>query len=234
MQSSFGPFDHPKSRDTLALWDADCESPAARPMRTPPGLSGVGPGVMVETSEGPQPVEWLRAGDLLLTRDNGYQPVVWIGRSAIQDDGALPPVRIYSGSLGPRTPEHDLIVSPNHKVLLNAPMVALHFGTDEVLAPACDIATEAEINFEVPHSNYAYCHVLLPNHEVIMSEGIWIESLFPDAETLQLLGPHAADEIVAKLGPNHATSQTARMVLHKGEAIVVSPRNAVAMRRLAA
>lgn len=234
MHSSFGPFERPEARDTLALWDADDESPATQPLRTPPGLSGFGPSVMVETSEGPQPVEWLRAGDLLLTRDNGYQPVVWVGRSGMDDAGALPPVRIYAGSLGKRTPEHDLIVSPNHKLLLNSPMVGLHFGEDEVLAPASDIATEAELDFEVPYSSYAYCHVLLPNHEVILSEGVWIESLFPDEETLQFLGPRAADAIIAKLGPDHATSQTARMVLHTGEAIVVQPRIAVAMRRMAA
>jgi hypothetical protein len=125
-------------------------------------------------------------------------------------------------------------MSPNHKLLLNSPMVGLHFGEDEVFAPASDIATEAEAAFELPHSNYAYCHVLLPNHEVILSEGIWIESLFPDAETLQFLGPRARDAILAKLGPTHATSQTARMVLYTGEAIVVQPRISVATRRMAA
>jgi hypothetical protein len=234
MHTPFGPFERPETRDTLALWDADDESASSKPMQTPPGLSGFGPSVMVETSEGPQPVEWLRAGDLLLTRDSGYQPVVWVGRSTMNDDGALPPVRIYSGSLGGRIPEHDLIVSPNHKLLLNSPMVGLHFGEDEVLAPASDIATEAEVEFEIPYSNYAYCHVLLAQHEVILSEGVWIESLFPDQETLQFLGPDVTETIVSKLGPNHATSQTARMVLHSGEAIVVQPRNAVATRRMAA
>lgn len=234
MHSSFGPFKRPETRSTLALWDADEESLDAKPLRTPPGLTGIGPSVMVETSEGPQPAEWLRPGDLLLTRDNGYQPIVWVGRSALNDKGALPPARIYAGSLGPRTPEHDLIMSPNHKLLLNAPLVALHFGEDEVLAPASDIATEAELNFEIPHSNYAYCHLLLPNHEIIQSEGVWIESLFPDAQTLDFLGPKTTDAIVSKLGPNHATSQTARMILQAGEAIVVTPRHAVALRRMAA
>lgn len=234
MHPTIGSFERPETRDTLALWDADEESSTAQPRRTPPGLTGLGPSVMVETSEGPQPVEWLRAGDLLLTRDNGYQPVIWVGRTGINDTGALPPVRIYSGSLGNHRPEHDLIVSPNHKLLLNSPMVGLHFGEDEVFAPASDIATEAEAAFEVPHSNYAYCHVLLANHEVILSEGIWIESLFPDEETLCFLGPDATQAIAKKLGSKHATSQTARMVLHTGEAIVVQPRTSVAARRMAA
>lgn len=234
MHTPFGRFERPETRDTLALFDADEDNAASKPIRTPPGLSGFGPSVMIETSEGAQPMEWLRAGDLLLTRDNGYQPIVWVGRSAMDDDGALPPVRIYAGSLGGRTPEHDLIVSPNHKLLLNSHMVGLHFGENEVLAPASDIATQAETEFEIPYSNYAYCHVLLAQHEIILSEGVWIESLFPDEETLKFLGPRTTAEILSKLGPNQATSQTARMVLHSGEAIVTQPRYAVATRSMVA
>ncbi|RPE67196.1 Hint domain-containing protein [Pacificibacter maritimus] len=231
MHSSFGTFEQPDTGDTLALWDADSESPTAQLPSTPAGLTGCGPNVMIETAEGPQPAEWLRSGDLVLTRDNGYQPVVWVGRSSLNDPGALPPLRVNSGALGHNTPAHDLVVSPNHKILLNSPLVDLYFGNDEVLAPASDIATEDEINFEAPESNYAYCHILFAQHEVILSEGIWIESLFPNEETLNFLGPDIAHIIAERLGPDFATSKTARMCLHKGEAVVLKPRQAVAARR---
>lgn len=197
-------------------------------------LPGLGAGVMVETSEGPQPIEWLRAGDLVLTRDNGYQPIMWVGRTAWDDPEALHPARIFAGALGRGTPAHDLIVSPAHNILLRSPLVGLHFGEDEVLAPACDIITQDEEHYALPTSEYAYSHILLEQHDLILTEGIWSESLFPDEETLERLGTDAAQEIRKVLGTNHKATQTARMVLHPGETSVLQPRRAIVARRMAA
>ncbi|WP_177213084.1 Hint domain-containing protein [Celeribacter neptunius] len=197
-------------------------------------LSGLGPGVMLETSEGPQPVEWLRPGDLLLTRDHGYQPLLWTGRSAMSDTGVEPPLRIHAGAFGKHTPDHDLILSPGHHLLLRSPQVDLHFGCEEALAPALDIANEAETDFDIPSPDYAYCHLLMAEHEVVLAEGVWIETLFPDEATLSRMADRARAEIISKLGPALAKSQSARVMLHPGEAVVLQPRYAIAARRMAA
>ncbi|WP_460275589.1 Hint domain-containing protein [Celeribacter sp. ULVN23_4] len=203
-----------------------------------PRLSGVGPGVMIETSEGPQPAEWLRPGDLVLTRDHGYCPLLWVGRSAVlsprlSSHATAPPVQIVAGTLGDGLPRRDLVLSPAHHVLLRSPQVELHFGTEEVLAPVRDIATEAESMTTPPI--HTYCHLLLARHELLLAEGVWLESLFPDETALAQLGPEAREEIAARLGHVTLTTQkTARMVLLTGEATVLSPRSAVATRRIAA
>lgn len=203
-----------------------------------PRLSGLGPGVMIETSEGPQPAEWLRPGDLLLTRDHGYCPLLWVGRSAIlpprhSSHATAPPVQIAAGSLGDDLPRRDLVLSPAHHVLLRSPQVELHFGTEEVLAPIQDIATEAESMAAPPIQTY--CHLLLARHELLLAEGVWLESLFPDETALAQLGPEAREVITARLGHVALTSQkAARMVLHSGEASVLHPRSAIATRRIAA
>lgn len=211
--------------------DVPGDSPVPAPRQS---LSGLGPGVMLETSEGPQPVEWLRPGDLLLTRDHGYQPLIWTGRSAVTDPGVLPPLRIPAGAFGKRTPDHPLVLSPGHHLLLRSSQVELHFGAEEALAPAVDIATETEINFDLPSPDYAYCHLVMAQHEIILAEGVWTESLFPDEATLDLLGDRARAEITTKLGPALDRAQTARLILHPGEASVLQPRHAIAAQRMAA
>ncbi|WP_321364777.1 Hint domain-containing protein [uncultured Celeribacter sp.] len=198
------------------------------------GLSGFGPGVMIETSEGPQPVEWLRPGDLLLTRDEGYKPLIWAGRSALTDETIQPPLRIHAGAFGKRTPERDLILAPGHHVLLRSAQVELHFFENEVLVPSGDLATEAEVDYTPPISDYAYCHLVMADHQMLLAEGVWTESLFPDEDALCALGSQARAEITAKLGPSLIEAQRARMTLVPGEAVVLQPRSAIAARRMAA
>ncbi|KAB6718097.1 MULTISPECIES: Hint domain-containing protein [Roseobacteraceae] len=200
----------------------------------PKSLSGFGPGVMIETSEGPQPVEWLRPGDLLLTRDHGYQPLLWVGRSALDEAHVTKPLRIFAGALGERAPERDLILSPDHHILLSAPQIELYFAEAEVFVPVSDIATEAEAAYAIPHPEYAYCHLLMKEHEVLLAEGVWIESLFADERTLSMLPPETVMSLLTKLGPNHRNTETARMMLKRGEALALQPRSAIAARRIAA
>ena len=38
------------------------------------------PGTLIATDRGQQPVETLRRGDLLVTRDNGLKRIMWVGR----------------------------------------------------------------------------------------------------------------------------------------------------------
>jgi hypothetical protein len=79
-------------------------------------------GVLIQTPLGTSKVEELEIGDSVNTLDNGPQVVRWV-HSSVQ---ALPighakeaiPVLIKAGALGPARPEHDLVVSPQHRVLV--------------------------------------------------------------------------------------------------------------------
>lgn len=195
-----------------------------------PHLPGFGAGVMIETAEGPLPAEWLRVGDRVLTRDRGYQPVRWFGRSL--PERAAPRVQIFSGGFGKRCPEHDLILSAHHLVLLRGPMVELHFATSEVLAPAGELANEAEIQTSedaAPLYHFAFDH-----HDMVLAEGVWLDSLLTDRATLAALGPEAEAELRVVLGDGVNKARSARRRLAPGEAIVLQPRTAVAARRMAA
>ncbi|WP_417259882.1 Hint domain-containing protein [Celeribacter sp.] len=195
------------------------------------GISGFGSGAMIETSEGPQPVEWLRAGDLVLTRDHGYRPLRWVGRSEMSH---AHPIRIFAGAFGKRTPEHDLVLSPHHQILMSSPLVPLYFAEDEVLAPVSAITTEAEEDYVSRNPDHALCHLLFDQHEVVLAEGVWLESLFPDAPYLDLLGRDSEQDMRDAIGTNLDTMITARMVLNSREVALLKPRSAIAARRMVA
>ena len=80
-------------------------------------------GTRIETPRGAVAVEDLRPGDLVLTRDRGAQPLRWVGSSRV-DGGTLAstprlrPIRIRAGALGRHAPAQDLLVSPQHRILV--------------------------------------------------------------------------------------------------------------------
>ncbi|GKY87239.1 Hint domain-containing protein [Sinisalibacter aestuarii] len=150
-------------------------------------------GTLIETAAGPRPVEALRPGDRVLTRDRGLQPVRWAGHSLASGGGALAPVRIVAGALGNT---RDLWVSPNHRILLNSQAAELYFGQNEVLVPAKALVDGRAVQ-RVAQPRVAYFHLLLDGHEMVYSEGIASESLFAGPMALQALGAAARRDLRA-------------------------------------
>ena len=90
------------------------------------------PGTLIATPRGETPVEELEAGDRVITRDNGIQEIRWIGAETLDCEGAAPdphlrPVLIRAGALGNGLPERDMLVSPNHRMLVANDRTALYF-----------------------------------------------------------------------------------------------------------
>ncbi|MFN4131169.1 MAG: Hint domain-containing protein, partial [Paracoccaceae bacterium] len=99
------------------------------------------PGTLITTPMGPQRVETLQPGDQVLTRDSGFQEICWAGRRdlGLADlivNPALRPVRIAKGALGDGLPQRDMLVSPQHRMLMEAARAELLFGEREVLVAA--------------------------------------------------------------------------------------------------
>ncbi len=92
--------------------------PDLRPVIGFQTLPGIGGAATAATPDGPVPMAWLRASDLVVTRDRGLQPLLDIGRI----DGPVPqmggstthwPIRIAAGALGAGVPEADIVMSPD-------------------------------------------------------------------------------------------------------------------------
>ncbi len=185
------------------------------------------PGTRIATPRGEVLVEDLKVGDLVMTRDNGLQPIRWIGTrtlayAELAVAAHLRPVMIRQGALGQGLPERDMLVSPNHRVLVANQKTALFFGESEVLVAAKHLTGMDGVEIvDVPE--VTYLHVMFDQHEVILSDGAWTESFQPGDMTLGAMGDAQRAEIF-ELFPELATQSgvatyvSARRALKKHEA----------------
>lgn len=151
------------------------------------------PGTMIATPQGERPVETLRPGDLVLTRDDGPQPLGWTGMSTIPGQGKHAPIRLDPPLTGARCP---LLVSPQHRMLIEDWRAELLFAEREVFVPAVHM-----LDFEgaavVPMERVSYVHLMLDRHQVIMAEGAPSESFHLAAQGLKALPPQVRAELFA-------------------------------------
>jgi hypothetical protein len=127
-------------------------------------------GTLIATPTGERAVETLAIGDLVQTVDGRAAPVRWLGVQAIvtafADRLRALPIRIGAGSLDEGLPVRDLLVSPDHALLLDGLLVqagALVNGTTivrEKMLPA----------------RFRYYHVELDDHALVLAEGVAAET----------------------------------------------------------
>ncbi|MEW2911245.1 Hint domain-containing protein [Leisingera sp. JC11] len=161
----------------------------------PRGETGVicfTPGTLIATPGGPKRVEQLREGEKVQTRDNGAQEILWIGSRRIT--GArlyvmprLRPIRIHAGALGIDRPEQELLVSPDHRMLLRGSRVRALFNTPDVLVAASDLANGSTIQPDTSVREITYIHLMLANHQVLWANGVETESFHPSNASLTAL-----------------------------------------------
>lgn len=183
------------------------------------------PGVLIATAQGEKPVETLSVGDRIITRDNGLQTLRWMGQrdldsAALGLNRHLAPVRIRAGALGHGVPEADLVLSPNHRVLMANDKTQLHFYEREVLVSAKHLLGRDGVE-AVQATGVSYLHLLFDHHEVVLANGAWSESFCPDDRSLNGIGKAQRREI-CELFPeleqgNAPGFDPARPILDDGE-----------------
>jgi hypothetical protein len=107
----------------------------------------------------------------------------------------MKPVLIQKGALGNGLPTHDMLVSPNHRILVNNDKTALYFEEREVLAAAKHL-TGLEGVDEVTALGVSYIHFMFDAHEVVLSNGAWTESFQPGDYSLKGIGNAQRTEIL--------------------------------------
>ncbi len=152
-------------------------------------------GVRICTPNGRTAVEDLKVGDLVQTRDNGYQAIRWIGQVTCRAEGSLVPVRVSAGALGHGLPERDLVISPQHRMLLRSRIAARMMDKAEVLIAAKRLVGLPGIGLADDVEEVTYIHLLFDHHEIIFAEGAPTESLLVGEQALAAIGPEARREI---------------------------------------
>ncbi len=181
-------------------------------------------GTMIDTPDGRVPVQRLSPGDLVTTRDHGAQSVRWVGRREVPAIGPHAPVRIEGGTLG----DHQtLMVSPQHRVLVQDIMAHLLFEEPEVLAAAKYLINGHSVR-PVEGGTVEYVHILFDHHEIICANGLLSESFFPGDCTSSLFDAETLAEITSlfpELNPEDGTGYgpAARRILRRYEAQLLYP-----------
>jgi fibronectin-binding autotransporter adhesin len=132
------------------------------------GLACFATGTRIATVRGEIAVEELRIGDRVRTL-TGDAPIIWIGRRTIDctrhpDPRSVLPVRIAANAFGKDLPQCDLYLSPDHALFI-----------DGALIPAKHLVNGDTI-VQVPTDAITYFHIELPQHDVILAEGLPVES----------------------------------------------------------
>ncbi|WP_323765377.1 Hint domain-containing protein [Marinovum sp.] len=142
------------------------------------------PGTLIATAQGPRRIETLRTGDLVSTLDHGPLPVRWV-RQADQPLEDAPrdakPVMIRRSAFGPGCPSHDLVVSPQHRILVGGEGQLPHLFDRPCLVPAKALTDLPGIRTMMGKRDMTWVHFAFDSHEIVFANGCLSESL--------LLGP---------------------------------------------
>ena len=188
------------------------------------------PDTRVATPDGVQQIRHLRPGDMILTRDNGPQEVLWSGHRRMSGARlyAMPhlrPIRFRANSMGLYRPDEDLLVSPQHRMLVKGAAAQALFNTSEVLVAAEDLVNDATIVVDHVLREVTYVHILLEKHNIVWANGLETESFHPSNTALDTVDPVQREgllHILPEIADNpHAYGDYARRNISGSEAAIL-------------
>jgi hypothetical protein len=130
-------------------------------------------GTRLATARGLVSVETLREGDeMLLARGNTSRTVEWIGHRTVDcanhpNPEQVWPVCVSAGAFAPNVPLCDLLLSPDHAVFVSGILIPVKYLINH------RTITQRKVR------RIEYWHVELPHHDVMLAEGLCVESLLP-------------------------------------------------------
>lgn len=162
------------------------------------------PDTRIATAQGPRLIQHLRPGDKVLTKDNGPQEILWIGQRRMTGARlyAMPhlrPIRFRAGALGTDRPDGDLLVSPQHRMILRGATARALFNSDEVLVAAEDLLNDHSILVDHTQREVTYIHLLLERHNILFANGMESESFHPANTALDTIEATQRDTLLSLL-----------------------------------
>jgi hypothetical protein len=130
-------------------------------------------GARIRAARGDLPVEAIQPGEEVIVIRNGVEvlePVKWVGFSRVDvamhrhaEDVA--PIRIRKGAIADNQPAADLLVSPEHCLII-----------DGLCVSAKRLVNGASIVSERDHTPFTYYHIELERHGILLAENTPAES----------------------------------------------------------
>jgi hypothetical protein len=127
-------------------------------------------GTLIRTPDGDVAVDTLAIGQDVVSAAGETKTIRWIGHRTIDlarhpQPEMVRPIRIAAGALADNVPARDLLVSPDHAMLV-----------DNALIPARLLVNNRSITEEIGATTVTYYHVELDRHDIIIAEGAPSES----------------------------------------------------------
>ena len=133
-------------------------------------------------------------GGIALDHADGEQPPTGEGHRRMSGARlyAMPhlrPIRFRAGALGTDRPEDDLLVSPQHRMLVRGAAARALFNSTEVLVAAEDLLNDHAVMVDHTQREVTYIHLLLETHAIIFANGMETESFHPANTALETIDP---------------------------------------------
>lgn len=161
-------------------------------------------GTKIATPAGQRAIETLCIGDMVVTRDNGAMPIRWIGKRRLAAVGAFAPIHFSARALDNDAP---LCVSPEHRMLVQDPILEMLFGTPRALVAAKHLVGLPGVTRQEA-ADLTYHHLMFDSHQMVLAAGCWSESFFLGTTAVSGLEPAAKAELLA-LFPSLKAGQSA-------------------------
>jgi hypothetical protein len=151
-------------------------------------------GSRIATERGLVVVEDLRVGDVVQTISGRAQPIRWIGHRRVDcrrhpTPASVWPIRIAAGAFAPRRPVRNLWLSPDHAVFAEGVLIPVR-----LLINGNSIAQR-------PVETVTYFHLELPRHDVILAEGLTVESYLDTGDRHAFANGGSAMQLHPTFGP---------------------------------
>lgn len=155
-------------------------------------------GTHITLASGAQtPIEDLKVGSRVLTRNDGPQEIRWIGQTTVRAVGDFAPIRIHAGALNN---DRDLVVSPDHRLFIYQRKDRLGAGRSELLVKARHLVNGDSVT--VQDGGFVdYFELLFDSHQIIYAEGIAAESMLIDTRSK----PVVPDTVTARMNQHTGT-----------------------------
>lgn len=165
------------------------------------GATGLCAGANLRTPCGPRRVEFFRKGDLVVTRDNGLQPVrmIWthtVTAAEIAADPSLAPIVLRPRAIGPMMPQRDVSVGAAHRLLIPGWRLEDEADNEACLVPARDIVGLDDRSFvDRAPEEVTYYNVVFDEPQVVCANGLPVESFMPTDENMKYVTTDVHNEL---------------------------------------
>jgi len=163
---------------------------------------GIAAGANIRTPCGPRRIELVRPGDLIVTRDNGLQPVrlIWsreLNATDMVADPSLAPITLCPRAVGPMMPQLKMTVAPEHRVLVPGYRLLGQENTTCCLVEARELAQSSDAAYVDTSAKVLSFHTMVfDTHQVFACNGLPVESFPAGASEIAALKDCHRDDLV--------------------------------------